>query len=376
MGGDRAKILSAAMLVIGCSGNSHAPAQDRDIANVLEDVQVTADPITTNFALISANQAAASCPDGDAFVPPQQLRLDATPLDLGTETAVDTALASAVTYVGGWHLTTNEPNFGGLSGLDILEDGNLLAVSDAGAFIHIGMTQEAPNGDGAISYMLGADGKLLDGKRASDAEGLHVDFGLAAVSFERDHRIAVFNLDDCGALARGVPVSSRSQTTTNTAPETNGLPEDLPDNNGLEALTFIDGNFLSGIEASDRTGTPLYRPSLFGNQFSSAGSLNTPRGLKLTGLDSVGIDTYALFRRYLPIFGNTIEVRRYRTLDEEGTVLIRLERPLTVDNFEGIAAKQMPNGATRLFIISDDNFSGNQRTLLLAFEVLAQPDPN
>jgi hypothetical protein len=45
-----------------------------------------------------------------------------------------------------------------------------------------------------------------------------------------------------------------------------------------------------------------------------------------------------------------------------------LERPLTVDNFEGVAAQARPDGRVRFYLISDDNFSGKQRTLLLAFD--------
>ena len=51
-----------------------------------------------------------------------------------------------------------------------------------------------------------------------------------------------------------------------------------------------------------------------------------------------------------------------------GPVLIELKLPGTTDNFEGIAAETR-NGRTRLYILSDDNFSPMQRTLLLAFDV-------
>jgi hypothetical protein len=45
------------------------------------------------------------------------------------------------------------------------------------------------------------------------------------------------------------------------------------------------------------------------------------------------------------------------------------KQPLPVDNFEGVAIGQAPSGATRIWLISDDNFSGNQRTLLLALDL-------
>jgi hypothetical protein len=47
----------------------------------------------------------------------------------------------------------------------------------------------------------------------------------------------------------------------------------------------------------------------------------------------------------------------------------RLETPLNVDNFEGIAVAERA-GETLVYIVSDDNFSPLQRTLLLQFRLL------
>jgi hypothetical protein len=41
-----------------------------------------------------------------------------------------------------------------------------------------------------------------------------------------------------------------------------------------------------------------------------------------------------------------------------------------MDNFEGVAARRMPDGRVRLYIVSDDNFSASQRTLLMIFDVV------
>jgi hypothetical protein len=41
---------------------------------------------------------------------------------------------------------------------------------------------------------------------------------------------------------------------------------------------------------------------------------------------------------------------------------------LTVDNLEGVAAVPRPGGVTRFYLVSDDNASPQQRTLLLAFD--------
>jgi len=47
---------------------------------------------------------------------------------------------------------------------------------------------------------------------------------------------------------------------------------------------------------------------------------------------------------------------------------LMMARPLNLDNFEGLAAVARPGGDVRLYLISDDNFSSLQRTLLFAFD--------
>ena len=47
---------------------------------------------------------------------------------------------------------------------------------------------------------------------------------------------------------------------------------------------------------------------------------------------------------------------------------MEMSKPLTVDNFEGVDFVPRPGGAYRVYILSDDNFSASQRTLLLAFD--------
>jgi hypothetical protein len=42
--------------------------------------------------------------------------------------------------------------------------------------------------------------------------------------------------------------------------------------------------------------------------------------------------------------------------------------PMTVDNFEGLAAVPRTDGSVRFYLLSDDNGLAHQRTLLLAFD--------
>ena len=48
--------------------------------------------------------------------------------------------------------------------------------------------------------------------------------------------------------------------------------------------------------------------------------------------------------------------------------LIELDAPIPLDNFEGLAARRTLSGKLLLYLLSDNNYSPHQRTLLLMFE--------
>jgi hypothetical protein len=51
----------------------------------------------------------------------------------------------------------------------------------------------------------------------------------------------------------------------------------------------------------------------------------------------------------------------------EGEVLLDADDSLNIDNMEAIAAHRAPSGETVLTLMSDDNFSALQRTLIMQF---------
>jgi hypothetical protein len=73
-------------------------------------------------------------------------------------------------------------------------------------------------------------------------------------------------------------------------------------------------------------------------------------------------------RLYRPPLDARARVRRMAPNGDLGPVLMELKLPGTTDNFEGVAAERR-DGATRLYILSDDNSNPMQRTLLLAFDL-------
>lgn len=296
-----------------------------------------------------------SCPAGTHVFPFSPFDLRVKPVELGAPEDVERALPKGVKFVGGWHLTADRSDFGGVSGLDITEDGDLLAVSDRGAFIKIGMTNGAPDGRAEMSNMLDAAGKKLSGKRNVDAEGLAYREGLALVSFERNHRVLAFDLSGCKGVARGVPVSQ--------------LPDQLAGqsikaNRGAEALWLSpDGGLTVGYEAVFDHQAMSLTLDVEGGVLGDPAVLTVPNEFKLVGASGSAI----LMRAYSAELGNRNEIRI-----SDHTVAFELAPPLNVDNFEGITLAETNSGVRRLYIVSDDNFSGRQRTLLYAFDITTQ----
>ncbi|MEM5515662.1 esterase-like activity of phytase family protein [Henriciella sp. AS95] len=302
----------------------------------------------------------ASCPDG--AVPGYEIStlIDVEPVSLGSADDVSGAL-KGVEFKGGWALSSPVASFGGLSGLDILPDGDLLAVSDSGAFIRVGFDQAAlqPTGQASIAFMQDASGDILIGKADADSEGLAYRDGIALVSFERNHRVLAFNYGLCGANARGIEVAdigSRPQT----------LGQSIRGNAGAEALA-LDGDELTiGLETVINGQGPVATISEDGAPLFARQTWLETSGVPLVGMDRTPEALFSLQRAYNPLTGNTIYVRQS---DEAGTrLLAKLKKPLTVDNFEGIAVDSRA-GVTRIFLIADDNFSDDQQTLLFVFEL-------
>jgi len=322
-------------------------------------------PSSPNLMLTQDMQAdlrSASCPAASSYIAPQPIEIsvaDITPDDLAG------AELSGGTLTGAWHLTSTEPNFGGLSGLKVQSDGALLAITDSGAFVKLDMLEGAPSGFGTIAYMRDDTGQILNGKTCADSEGLELVDGLALVSFERDHRVLAYDIENCGSAAKGAVIASFSNV-----PET--LGRSIPENEGAEALLLDEQNHLiAGLEIKSGSGAPIVKVTQDTAKFVRY--MPRPSDKRLVGFDGLETDIFVLFRAYSPISGNTNEIHAYWDGAIVPDIVVDLKRPFPVDNFEGIAATRLSNGVTRLYIISDNNFSERQRTLLMAFDLVPAP---
>jgi hypothetical protein len=295
---------------------------------------------------------AASCPSETGKIDPSAIEVVAAPIAIGPPDKLQAALPEGVAFVAGWRLSSEHPAFGGLSGLAQTPAGDLLAVSDAGAFVELDMEDGEPTGEAKLTYMLDDRGLQLSSKEAGDAEGLALRSGLALVSFEQDFRIMAFALEACGAATRGVKIA--------------GLPGRIDGrrvrrNNGPEALDLTDtGALMFGYERGGKNGAVRGVIQSDGSA-RFTGDTDQPAGYSQVGMTNGG--RWTLFRSYGPVRGNR------NIVDLGDGRQIQLLPPLLVDNFEGIAAGPDVDATRRMWLISDDNFSDKQQTLLYAFDV-------
>jgi hypothetical protein len=305
---------------------------------------------------------AASCVSGDTA--PESfsaLDLKVTPLTTKQTQVVARRLPEGAALAGAWELGASDLNFGGLSGLAIESGTSLLAVTDAGGWVRLTLADGVPSA-ASIGYMRGADGLFLSGKGENDAEGLVVRDGLAFVSFERDFRIEAFDLAGCGAAARAVKIAGLPETFDG---------ETIEDNQGPEALQLTpDGTLRFGFEGASDSVSPIGAVRASGAAGWTGAVAANPPGFALVAADAVTLASgetreIYLYRAFDPIRGARSVLTWGRNADQR----LSLARPALTDNFEGLAAQLLESGAVRVWIVSDSNFSGLQRTLLYAFDL-------
>ena len=263
-------------------------------------------------------------------------------------------------YAGGMVLTSDQTSrLHGLSDLKVWPDGRLLAVGDEGDLLEGRIVLNASGRltgfkDARLTEVkdLGGQPAASHGKRESDSEGI-AEFanGDRLVSFEEDDRILFY------PAAGGPPRRAPMPAVT------------FPFNKGMEALAQDPAAgpdaYLVGGEASGDTW--LCRLSAAACTPERTVPKDPDFGLTAIAPLPEGRTAY-LLRAFDPVRGTRIHLlicckAGGGMLDE-----LDLARPMTVDNFEGLAAVPGVAGQVRFYLISDDNFSRLQRTLLMAFD--------
>lgn len=273
---------------------------------------------------------------------------------------------------GGVDIRHSDPRFGGLSGLHISQDGKqLIAVSDRGyrvtAILGYAAKDLTDMTDIRIDRLRRSNGAPAKGGW-HDAESLSPDGnGGFLVSFERRHRIANYATNN-GAILGGKP--SRLALPQNA--------KEQPFNGGIEALTRLcDGRFIAISEKAKFDGNENTRGMWIGRgntwhgaaypafqAFSPTGAATLPDCSVLVVERSFNVMD-GVRARIVRVPAKAFDAGNKVTTQE----LAYLAPPLSVDNMEGIAVRKGDAGETLVYLVSDNNFSGYQRTLLMMFEL-------
>jgi hypothetical protein len=280
-----------------------------------------------------------------------------------------------LTFCGGLVLTSPEKAFGGISALRLEADGeHFIACSDRARWLRGAILYKdgRPEGiaEAAIAPMLDAAGRPAP---EWDVESLAGDGRTLWTGLERVNAIMRFDFGEWGFLARGEPIP--------VPPEI----KDLSRNRGLEGLVFVPpggrlGGTLIALAERSLTKSGDLRCFLVGGPSPGSFAIKRIGGFDISdaALAPPG-DLIVLERFFTMARGLSIRIRRLRLSDiapgalVDGPVLLEADMRFQIDNMEALGVHQAPSGETRLTLVSDDNFSSLQRTLLLQF-ALARDD--
>lgn len=323
--------------------------------------------------LFAALLAAAAPSTADGFRP-----IDVTVRPFSEfEAAGDATKFGELEFRGGLVLSSADRNFGALSGLAIGNDGeSLLAVADVGFWFtaHLVESDGRLTGltDGRIAPILDTGGKPRRAKRVGDAEALRLtkENGVetAIVAFEQSREVSKFAVrpDLAVAVARPVrlPDSARNLNASRGFETLAVAPASSP----LKGATVLVAE-----RALDRNGN--HRGWILGGPQAGSFSIRRNGNFDITDGDFLpNGDLVILERLFNASEGVGARIRRFAAADiapgktAEGSIVMTAGLAHhRIDNMEGLTLRHEADGSASVFLISDDNQSFLQQTLILKF---------
>lgn len=315
-------------------------------------------------------------------------------ITLGIETqsvkAIPIPLTAPDAFASGMSFTANDYRFGGWSGFDIDSQGKIVAVSDEGYALKASpklnpLGQIIGFEDAIFSSLRDQHGEVLQGKNVTDAEEITLlPNGQLAVSFERDHRILIFNdiLEPAvDSIALPQNMLDAFEQFTQAFKETGHRQYG---NVGLEAMTVLEnGRLMTVIEE------PL--PNELEHRVYMQNDMGGWDNLYYQGQSGYGISGATTLPN-----GNVLFLERsteyFSSYEHYGVRVVELNKndffagnhlvgktwlqfePTTGENFESIFCYTGKDGTTYIGLATDDNYAYSERNVLLNFEWTPQSD--
>ena len=253
--------------------------------------------------------------------------------------------AGPLRLAGAWKLTSADPRFGGISAL-AMDRGQLLAITDAGALVSFArpglkrsvaaLIRELPDGPGDRRFKSSRDSESV----ARDPAGRGWWVG-----FENRHSVWLFD----GRFQRALAKIELG-------------PHRWHRNGGIEGLAPVGASLLGFPERGDQVVDLL-------EDAQRSSPIHGANG-RISDATALGADRIAVIRRSPgPLgFRNALVILERKGEGWRTAASIRL--PVSpIDNVEGVAAERLPNGTTRLWMMTDDNVHAPLRTLLIAYDL-------
>ena len=277
-------------------------------------------------------------------------------------------------YRSGLALTSSYRGFGGLSGWRLDPKGErFIALSDKGGWftgriVYSGreMTGLA---DVEAAPMIGPDGRPITARGWYDSESIALDGSLVYVGLARVNQVLRFDFSKGFTRSRGevVPLPPAARK--------------LPNNKGLEALVMVPkglplvGTLIAISERGlDANGNLI--AFLVGGPSPGQFSIRRTENYDVSDAVLLSGDLLILERKFSWLAGIGIRIRRIPLKSVapgalvDGPSIFEADLGEEIDNMEGIDAHVTGEGDTVLTMVSDDNFSMLQRTLLLQFTLV------
>ncbi len=306
---------------------------------------------------------------------PVSIEVKANPIPWFDRHDHDRIRFGALEYRSGLVLTSPFPRFGGLSGLRLDAKGErFISFSDKGHWFTGRILYEGRAmmglADVELAPMRGPDGKPITAYGWYDSELIALDGSFVYIGLERTNKVLRFDFSKGFTRARGevVPLPTAASK--------------LPNNKGLEALVFVPkGQPLAGtlIAMSERGLDANGNLIAFLVGGPTPGQFSVRRTEDFDVSDAVLLpsgDLLILERKFSWTSGVGIRIRRIPLHSVapgaviDGPSIFAADLGNEVDNMEGIDAHVTEQGETVLTMVSDDNFSMIQRTLLLQFTLV------
>ncbi|GLK73169.1 esterase-like activity of phytase family protein [Ancylobacter dichloromethanicus] len=337
-------------------------------------MRITSPPLLTRFALALLAAMLVPAAPGTVLAQTAPVTVQASPIERFD--AGGARRFGRLEFRGGLVLTSPTATFGGLSGLVVDPDGaEFLAITDKGWWLtgRIASEGDRPVGitDARMAPMMASGGRTLASQGRGDVESLvRVPSG-TLVGIEGKQEVWLFPganpLEAAGRRLVSDPALMR-----------------LGGNQGPEALLAPPGGVPAAIIviAEESPDDPAVLPGFLFGPFDAPvpmGRFTLKRIDEFSATDAALADdgmVYLLERRFDFLRGVALRIRRFPLSDIrpgaaiEGELVMSANRLAAIDNMEGLALHRNAAGELILTLISDDNFSALQRTLLLRFAVV------